>query len=117
VGGVVAYSNTIKVEQLKVSIADIEKYGAVSQQVVEAMAKNVRSIFKSDYAIATSGIAGPTGATQGKPVGTVWIAISTPQGTVSEMHTFGGDRYRNILRSSVTALNMLRRILLEEKKG
>ncbi|MDD2278856.1 MAG: competence/damage-inducible protein A [Bacteroidales bacterium] len=116
-GGVVAYSNSIKVEQLKVSNADIEKYGAVSQQTVEAMAKNVRSIFKSDYAIATSGIAGPTGATQGKPVGTVWIAISTPQATVSEMHTFGGDRYRNILRSSVTALNMLRRILLEEKKG
>lgn len=115
-GGIVAYSNASKVEQLRVSNDDIEKFGAVSQQVAEAMASNARNIFKSHYAIATSGIAGPTGATQGKPVGTVWIAVATPQVVVSELHTFGGDRERNILRSAVTALNMLRIILLEEKR-
>ncbi len=117
VGGIVAYSNEIKVEQLRVSNNDIEKFGAVSQQVVEAMAANARDIFKTNYAIATSGIAGPTGATQGKPVGTVWIAIATPQTVVSEMHMFGGNRERNILRSAVTALNMLRLILLEEERS
>ncbi len=115
VGGIVAYSNELKVEQLRVSNNDIEKFGAVSQQVVEAMAANARDIFKTHYAIATSGIAGPTGATKEKPVGTVWIAVATPQNVVSELHTFGGDRERNILRSAVAALNMLRLILLEEK--
>lgn len=108
-GGVVAYSNEIKVNALNVDKELIELYGAVSQQVVEAMANGVREKFNTDFSIATSGVAGPTGATPGKPVGLVWIAISTPEGTISNSFTFtNNDRERNILRSSVTALNMLR---------
>jgi nicotinamide-nucleotide amidase len=107
-GGVVAYSNEIKVNFLNVDNALIIEHGAVSQQVVEAMANGVRAKFKTDYSIATSGIAGPTGATPGKPVGLVWIAVSTPEGTISKSFAFSNDRERNILRSSVTALNMLR---------
>lgn len=114
-GGVVAYANSIKEEELNVPVELIERYGAVSRQVVESMAMNVQKKFKSDYSIATSGIAGPTGGTPEKPVGTVWIAIATPNGVFSHLHAFGSDRKRNILRSSVTAINTLRLMLLENK--
>lgn len=114
-GGVVAYANSIKEEELNVPVELIERYGAVSRQVVESMAINVQKKFKSDYSIATSGIAGPTGGTEEKPVGTVWIAIATPNGVFSHLHSFGSDRKRNIIRSSVTAINLLRLMLLENK--
>ena len=114
-GGIVAYSNEIKIEKLGVNQNLIEQFGAVSQQVVEAMAIGVREKFNSDYSIATSGIAGPTGATPDKPVGSVWIAISSRRVTVSQLFNFGSDRERNILRSSVTALNMLRLLVMGEK--
>lgn len=115
-GGVVAYSNEIKVNILNVDNALIVEHGAVSHQVVEAMANGVRAKFNTDYSIATSGIAGPTGATPGKPVGLVWIAVSTPDGTISKSFTFSNDRERNIIRSSVTALNMLRMELVKLTK-
>jgi len=115
-GGVVAYSNDVKENILKIDKQLITTYGAVSQQVVEAMAKGVRSLFNSNYAIATSGIAGPTGGTLEKPVGTVWIAISSAKGVQSKMFKFSNDRERNILRSSVTALNMLRLALIKENE-
>lgn len=115
-GGVVAYSNDVKVNALGVNSRLIETHGAVSQQVVESMAKGVMLQLGSDYGIATSGIAGPTGGTPEKPVGTVWVAVSSKQGVVSERFNFGSDRERNILRSSVSALNMLRLLILSEKK-
>jgi len=115
-GGVVAYSNQVKISSLGVDSQLIEAHGAVSQQVVEAMATGVMKVLNTDYAIATSGIAGPTGATPGKPVGTVWVAVSSRQTTVSQKLNFGSDRERNILRSSVAALNMLRLLILSEKK-
>ncbi|MCF8363389.1 MAG: competence/damage-inducible protein A [Prolixibacteraceae bacterium] len=115
-GSVVAYSNNVKTGVLKVNPDDIEKYGAVSGQVVEQMADGVRKLFKTDYAVATSGIAGPDGGTDEKPVGTVWIAVASPDEIIAQKHTFSNNRERNIIRSSQTALNMLRLVLDEVGK-
>jgi nicotinamide-nucleotide amidase len=111
-GSVVAYSNDIKVRQLGVDPEILEKYGAVSEQVVRAMAAGIRQRFGTDYAIATSGIAGPDGGTPEKPVGTSWIAIATPGGITASRLLFGDNRERNIRRTAVQALNMLRKAIL-----
>ncbi len=110
-GSVISYANEIKINELGVNTTDIEKYGAVSQQVVEQMALGVLKKFKVDYAVATSGIAGPTGGTAEKPVGTVWIAVANKNGVVSKLFTFGKIRSVNIERSAVAALGMLREVL------
>lgn len=114
-GGVVAYSNDIKHSQLHVGMDNLDQYGAVSKQVVEAMAKGVLQNFETSYGIATSGIAGPTGGTEDKPVGTVWIAVTDGNQIISEIYNFGTNRQRNIIRSTQTALNMLRQLILEKK--
>ena len=111
-GSVVAYSNEIKVSVLGVRPEDIEVNGAVSQEVVLQMAENIRRIYKTDYAISVSGIAGPDGGTEDKPVGTVWIAVSSSRGTIARKFLFGGERIRNIDWSYQSALNMLRMELL-----
>ncbi len=111
-GSVVAYSNQIKTELLKVDSKIIDNYGAVSKEVVELMAIGARKILKTDYAIATSGIAGPGGGTVEKPVGMVWIAVSSANGTISKQFKFGKEREINIKRSSIAALNMLRKVLI-----
>lgn len=113
-GGIVAYSNSIKVSELGVNENTIDTYGAVSKETVEVMAKGIRERYNTNYGIATSGIAGPTGATAGKPVGTVWIAVSSDRTVISKVFQFGGNRERNITRSAVTALNMLRLLIIEE---
>ena len=103
-GSVVAYDNTIKEQVLGVKHDTLEKYGAVSEQTVREMAEGVRALMNTDYAIATSGIAGPTGGTPDKPVGTVWIAWATPDGTVAECYHFGVAREREqITQRAVTA--------------
>jgi nicotinamide-nucleotide amidase len=112
-GSVVAYANDIKVSELGVDPAAIESHGAVSRQVVEQMAEGVRRKFNTDFSVATSGVAGPSGGTEEKPVGTVWIAVSSPEKCVSMRFLFGGHRQRNIERSSLAALNMLRKIVLK----
>ncbi len=112
IGSVVAYSNRIKTDGLGVDKAAIEQFGAVSEEVVRQMADGVRSRFGTDYAIATSGIAGPNGGTDEKPVGTVWIAVAGPEGTIAKKYLFGHDRQRNIEISCNTALNMLRKQLM-----
>lgn len=103
-GSVVAYDNRIKEQVLGVMHDTLEKYGAVSEQTVREMAEGVRALMNTDYAIATSGIAGPTGGTPDKPVGTVWIAWATPDGTVAECYHFGIAREREqITQRAVTA--------------
>lgn len=111
-GSVVSYSNDVKADVLKVSRNDISAHGAVSSQVVEAMAKGVAKLMRSDCAIATSGIAGPDGGTKFKPVGTVWIAVKYGDKTVSECHHFKGDR-NTVIESAtnhgmVMLINLLR---------
>jgi len=107
-GSVIAYSNRIKQEMLGVSEKSLQSYGAVSEQVVKEMADGARVKFNTDFAVATSGIAGPDGGTPEKPVGTVWIAVSSKKRTVAKKFMFGEHRGRNIRRSALAALNMLR---------
>jgi len=106
-GSVVSYSNEIKKNVLKVSSDDLDSHGAVSQAVVEQMAEGVRELYNTDYAVSTSGIAGPDGGTEEKPVGTVWIAVSSVNGTVSKCFNFSKNRERNIEKSASMALDML----------
>ncbi len=106
-GSVVSYCNEVKADVLGVSRADLEKYGAVSNTVAEQMASGVRRLLKTDYAVATTGIAGPTGGSDEKPVGTVWIAVATPTKVVSRKYVFGKDRSINIERFAASALSML----------
>lgn len=113
-GSIVSYTNEIKQNQLFVNKKDLEKYGAVSQQVVEQMAIGVKNLLKTDYALATSGIAGPDGGTDHKPVGTVWIAVASPEGVKSKLFHFGEHRGRNIRRSALMAMNMLRLKLIQD---
>ena len=105
-GSVVAYANDVKEQVLGVQQDTLLKYGAVSEQTVREMANGVRALLHTDYAIATSGIAGPTGGTADKPVGTVWIAWATPDGTSAECFHFGVAREREQItsRAVTTAL-------------
>lgn len=106
--GAVTYSNESKIEVLGVPAELIERHGAVSEQVARAMAEGVRRIAGSDYGVATTGIAGPTGGTAEKPVGTVWIAVSSAAGTVAVMKASGSDRGQIIERASAAAVTLLR---------
>lgn len=112
-GSVVAYANEIKEQLLGVPHQVLAENGAVSEQTVIHMARGARSQFKTDYAIAVSGIAGPGGGTAEKPVGTTWIAVATPTEIVAQKFLFGDHRGRNIRKASVAALNMLRAKLAE----
>lgn len=113
-GSIVAYSNDVKTSILKVDIDTLNDHGAVSQQVVEQMAVGARELLKTDYALAISGIAGPDGGTETKPVGTVWIAVSSNNSLVSKKYIFSNQRDINIARASYTALNLLRELVLQE---
>ncbi len=107
-GGVVSYSNSIKVKVLGVSEQTLAQYGAVSGEVASQMARGVRMLTGSTYAISTTGVAGPDGGTPEKPVGTVWMAIDTPEGTFTKKMVFGALRSQNIQRAVSNAINMLR---------
>ena len=107
-GGVVAYSNDLKREVLGVSATDLERFGAVSEPVARQMAEGVRRLAGSDYAVATTGIAGPSGGSDEKPVGTVWIAVAGPHGTVAACRQCGTDRGQIIDRAGAFALGLLR---------
>ena len=110
-GSVVAYDNSIKEQVLGVKHTTLEEYGAVSEQTVREMAEGVRALMQTDYAIATSGIAGPTGGTADKPVGTVWIAWATPNGTYAKCFRLGTLREQITQRAVTTALVHLIRII------
>ena len=111
-GSIISYSNQIKINQLQVEEKTLNEYGAVSQQVVEQMAIGVRRNLNTQYGLATSGIAGPTGGTPEKPVGTIWIATAGPNGVKSKKLNLGYSRERNIHVTSLSVLNMLRLELL-----
>lgn len=113
-GSVTSYANEVKTNVLEVPAEIIRNKGAVSSECVAAMAEGVRRLTGSDYSIATSGIAGPDGGSEGKPVGLVWIGVSSPQGTETFNAVFKGDRKRNIERFASTALNYLRIKLVNE---
>ncbi|MBI1317195.1 competence/damage-inducible protein A [bacterium] len=110
-GGVVAYSNEAKNAFLGVAPELIARHGAVSEEVAMAMASGARTRFNSDYTLSLTGIAGPDGGSEEKPVGTVWIGISGPEGTRALRHRFGTDRIRNIERSALAAFDLLRKSL------
>lgn len=111
IGGVVSYANAVKMEELGIPSDMLELNGAVSKPVVERMAEGVRNALKSDWAVATTGVAGPDGGTPDKPVGTVWLAVAGPHGVVSSKGVFMGTRDLVIRRSAIAALNMLRKQL------
>lgn len=116
-GGVVAYSNEIKHQLLGVPMDIIERHGAVSEEVAERMAIGARAALNSDFAVATTGIAGPDGGSDEKPVGTVWIAVAGPAGILSKKYVFKHNRERNIIRTTHTALNMLRGYILNPNQA
>ncbi|MBL0329193.1 MAG: competence/damage-inducible protein A [Bacteroidetes bacterium] len=111
IGSVISYAYEIKETELGVPHDIILKHGAVSQPVVEQMAKAIREKYQTDYAISASGIAGPGGGTEEKPVGTVWVAIATPTKIISEKFLFGANRERNIQKTANAALNLLKKEL------
>lgn len=106
-GSVVSYANEVKEKVLGVRAGDLQQYGAVSEEVVKQMAEGVKRLLKTDYAIATSGIAGPSGGNDEKPVGTVWIAVAGERGCVAEKFLFNTTRDNFIERTSNQAILML----------
>lgn len=115
-GGGVTYSNELKQSLLGVKAETLEQYGAVSGETVTEMVEGAISHFKSGYAIAVTGIAGPDGGTEEKPVGTVWIGVSNGAKTQIKKFTFGNKRVQNIERSAISALSMLNTLLMENIK-
>ncbi|HYT04218.1 MAG TPA: competence/damage-inducible protein A [Gemmatimonadales bacterium] len=113
VGGVVAYADVIKTAALKVPLEILEAHGAVSDETVRAMAEGAQRLFSADCAIAVTGIAGPSGGTPDKPVGTVWLAARVHTTTRTVRRVFPGDRDEIRRRAAQAALDLLRRILAE----
>jgi nicotinamide-nucleotide amidase len=110
--GIVTYSNASKIELLGVPAVVIERHGAVSREVAEAMARGVRTVAHADIGLSTTGIAGPTGGTADKPVGTVWVGISDDDGTLALRFHLGDGRLRFKERASQAALELVRRRIL-----
>lgn len=111
-GGVLSYHNDVKVGQLGVSQGDLQAHGAVSEPVCRQMAEGVRERIGSDYGLSTTGVAGPTGGSDEKPVGTVWLGLAGPNGTEAHKIRFPGDREWVRTGSAKAVLDLLRRHLL-----
>ena len=114
-GSVTAYSNEVKIKVVGVKEDTISKYGAVSHQVVEEMAQGGRKMLAADICLADTGIAGPSGATPGKPVGLFYIGLSHQSGTYSRKHNFQGNREQNKRRAAEAALAWLKEYLISLK--
>ncbi|RLF33311.1 MAG: damage-inducible protein CinA [Thermoplasmata archaeon] len=106
-GGVVSYSNEVKMKVLGVKRETLEQYGAVSEQTAREMAEGVKNLMEVDVAVATTGIAGPGGGTPEKPVGLVYIGLATPEGVEVKRFLFNGDRLYNKEQFCNAALNMV----------
>ncbi|WP_432713206.1 competence/damage-inducible protein A [Pedobacter sp.] len=116
-GGAVTYSYALKEAVLGVKPETLQNFGAVSEETVKEMALGALARFKTDFAVAVSGIAGPDGGTPEKPVGTVWIAVASASGVTAKVFLFGNRRVQNISRSAAAALNMvLAQVKLAEAK-
>jgi len=115
-GSVTAYANSAKVNVLGVSQQVIDQHGAVSEAVVRQMAEGANRVFNTNFSVATSGVAGPDGGTIERPVGTVWFAVAGPLGTTAIKMHMGADRLRNIDRSAIQALQLLRKEVLRTLK-
>ncbi|MBO7562602.1 MAG: CinA family nicotinamide mononucleotide deamidase-related protein [Bacteroidales bacterium] len=114
-GSVISYDNSVKISTIGVSEKTIKKYGAVSRECVKEMAEGVRKKLGTTYSISTSGIAGPSGGTPSKPVGTLWMAASGPKGTVTATIVSKSTRKINIERFAASALDLFRRSLIAGK--
>jgi len=114
-GGINAYSDKVKYSLLRINPEITRQYGEVSEQVALEMVCNVKELLETDYAIATTGIAGPEEDVDESRVGTVWIAVASPHETISKKFVFDSDRERNIILSAQTALHMLKRMVSETK--
>lgn len=110
-GSIISYSNEVKADLLKVNQETLIKYGAVSKETVEEMAKGALKVLKTNYSIAVSGIAGPDGGTTEKPIGLIWIAVASENKVIAEKFLHGEDRGRNIRKAALSALNMLRKLI------
>ncbi|MBK9984742.1 MAG: CinA family nicotinamide mononucleotide deamidase-related protein [Saprospiraceae bacterium] len=117
IGSIVPYAYRMKTSELDVPQEMLWEFGAVSEEVVRSMAEGVRKNLDVTWALSTSGIAGPTGGTPQKPVGTIWIACSGPNGTKARLLKLTRDRVSNIEYASIAALVLLRKMLLEEGEG
>jgi nicotinamide-nucleotide amidase len=113
IGGIVAYSNEVKIKQLGVKSETLEAHGAVSEETIREMAEGVRKALGTDIGVATSGIAGPDGGSEQKPVGTIWIALADEKGTYSQKLQLPFDRLRNIYFTTVLVLDLIRRKVLD----
>jgi nicotinamide-nucleotide amidase len=112
-GGIVAYDNEIKKSLLGVDGEILAAHGAVSEATIRAMAEGGRKALGVDFVVATSGVAGPDGGSELKPVGLVWMAVAGPKRTVAWVQNFNSDRERNILRATQAALTLLKNEILE----
>lgn len=112
-GSIVSYANQVKQDVLQVTDETLNTVGAVSEEVVVQMATHARTLLKTDYAIAVSGIMGPTGGTDTKPVGTVWVAVAGASKTATTLLQFRFDRLRNIQLTAINAINFARKFILE----
>ncbi len=112
-GSVIAYSNKIKDEILGVKEDTLMEYGAVSKEVAEGMVHGVRKLYGTDYAVSVSGVAGPGGGSDEKPVGTVWISVADEESILTQKFLFGNIREINIRRASSSALNLLRKLIIK----
>ena len=112
-GSITSYSNEVKEKLLGVKTETLMNYGAVSEETACEMAAGARKLLNADFAVATTGIAGPDGGTPEKPVGTVWIAVATDKAVKAKKFTFGDNRERNIMRSGQSALQFLRQVIME----
>jgi len=115
IGGVVAYQNAVKQNVLNVKALDLEMYGAVSETVAIQMASGVRVLLNTDYSLSTTGVAGPKGGSDEKPIGTVWIGISSMSGTYAQKFNFSGTRSEVIEKSTKKALQMLEDLVFKEE--
>ena len=113
-GSVTSYANQVKTHVLSVPEKTLETYGAVSSQTAAAMAEGVRKLTGSDFAVSTTGLAGPSGGTDENPVGTCWIGVSSKLGTLTTKVHFSGDRKRNIERFAASALDTLRKKVISD---